>query len=634
MVPYVARTRPFADFLLVLDRPRSVAAGPARSQRNDANGCLFLSGLVELDGTLIDEQFEVTRAMRSDRLTPDLLAGCRGLFTAVLEVAGSTYVVNDLFGLEHIYLLDVAGWRVVSNRFACLVQFMKAHGLRRSPNFAAFAAGLYSRHHFFRQIHSHRLPIEGLALVPVDRYLEISSVGVSPRTKTALAAGLAGRSERSYAELIDEAAGEVRQSVRAVAASPLFSRRRIDLTGGRDSRLTIAAARREGVLGGMRTVTDDIAGTDDLWVALPIAAWAGCRFLDDEEVPQYSKSVRFKLMLWRSMSMGLYHLLNEHPWSALGSHFGTVRLTGGCGEVYSRFWLNAFEEILDGPRGARSLPDVFATIRGSEAIPEPFRDEACESFVDAIEGLPGHDLAEKIENHYLFFRNRLHFGLGGINAFHGILTWSPLVSPSLLAASRRLPFDRRLRNRVNFDLLVRLEPALAFFGYNGGERWPDEWLREIPGAAELERQARVIDAGRKHEEWCEAGERRRSARRSRRRVLDPPPSGAWLVEYLRETTSDVLARARQSSPEMAVLLPPSVERRLAASLRKDLRLGLLLASKIFAVYDCCFDEEAISLRVDLLPLREEYELRDPLAGAVLLELAGSEVSRATGDRGS
>lgn len=615
MTAYVARTAPFADFLLVLEGDR--ASAPAGAEQDGGARCLFLSGLVELDGELIAAADDVTLALRRG-LTAEGLAACRGQFVAVLQAHGTFFVVNDLFGLEHIYLFEHGDSRVVSNRFACIVQHMKVRGLRRRPNLGAVAAGLFARHHFFRQIHSHRLPVEGVLLVPVDAYLAVDGRRVATRTKTGLAAALAGTDARPYDRLVEEGADDVVASCRAVAESPLFVRRLIELTGGRDSRLTLAAALRAGVLDRMETVTRDVAGSDDLSVALVVAQWAGCRFQERDDVPTYARSVRFKMMVHRSMSMGLYHVVSDTPWSALGSHFGTVRLTGGCGEVYSRFWLNVFAVDLHETDEDGVLPRLFSQVRGVDGIPRGFRAVARDSFTSSIRSLPGRHVAEKLENHYLFFRNRTHFGSAGLNAFHGALPWSPLVSASLLAASRRLPFADRSSDRLDFDALTRIQPALAFFPYNGGERWPEDLLRRVPGAEELRRVADRVDASGKHAEWLAAQERRRASARAHRRELEPAGGPARLVEHVSGEVSDVLDRLRQADPELAPLLPAALERRLVSMLKRNRREGLHLASKILALYDCCFDEEAISLSTGALPLREEYDLRDPLAGAAVI----------------
>jgi hypothetical protein len=135
-------------------------------------------------------------------------------------------------------------------------------------------------------------------------------------------------------------------------------------------------------------------------------------------------------------------------------------LNGFCGEVYGAFYTK---------RGFHSW--VGAAVHDLRRFLEKtsrqrrFDDEVFQATLHLLEetfyGLEGRTLSERLDSHYRQFRARIHFG----SCMVGGSAWSPLMSPSLLAAARGLPADEYASGRVIFDVTCTLCEEVAYLPY-------------------------------------------------------------------------------------------------------------------------------------------------------------------------
>jgi hypothetical protein len=314
---------------------------------------------------------------------------------------------------------------------------------------------------------------------------------------------LFGRPHAEYDALLDNGIDELIASCSAVIDDQRFSKVVVDLSGGKDSRMVFGAMLqhprwRERCH--LRTV--HTPRSSDLRIACGIANMFGADFDDSTPVATHPRSAMDNLDFWRSYFHGQYHRMGAGPWSHLGKNLATINLLGGSGEMLRGFWSYQFARQL---AEVDSLPALCDRIVNSRATPEAAATvEPCARALEQeLSVLPADSLADRLDLHYVYFRNRTHFGMRGLSFMSQQLTWFPLLSPSLVAAAWCLPTDERGGNKVIRDVLHALHPALATIPFDGGR---DALVRLDPPFAMNSHAMR----------WIDAEARRLSAERSSR----------------------------------------------------------------------------------------------------------------------
>jgi hypothetical protein len=461
---FIERIWPFSDFVVTPGKPLPDSGGGA---------CLHFSGFAQIGGKIIADADALSKDIAAGRTTISTIMAATGFFTAVLRDKDSIIFTTDLLGLEHLYRYEGDGGPAISNRLHLLTEHLRAEGVKLRPNLIYATTSLLSHHPLLRQAHGHHLQVEGIRLIPFDHYAELSNGRISVRRKP-IFEKIFGRTGGKYAALIDQAVEEILQNVRAVQDSGLFDSISMDLSGGRDSRLTFGAAVRLGIVPRTPIAIRDEDGSRDLKRAMRLVdQYHGTLFTGDGHI-EYGQDESSALGLWRSYYAGMYHRLSVTPFTAAGTNLRSLRLTGYCGEIYRGFWSNWFpdEVDLDGPGG---MEIVFNKI--ARDFPEAHKPAAVAAFADVIRSLPGETVRHKLDNHYLFFRNRLHFGMRPYHSYNHYIRWPVLVSPSLLHAAHLLPEAEKAKGQATFDVLDRMAPELNFFKFDR-LRWTDDMLRK------------------------------------------------------------------------------------------------------------------------------------------------------------
>jgi hypothetical protein len=165
---------------------------------------------------------------------------------AVLVVADAREeritVVNDRLGAGRLYELEFPGGHVWSNRLGALPLFAGSEVRPSSKGWSLLAANGW----FMRD----STPLEGAAKVPPASVVGIDQGGVHRRRTPGAATLVHG--DQPLGELAERFAEEAKQTMRAAGA--LYPEpARIDLSGGRDSRVSAGAAIAAGIPAFFRT---------------------------------------------------------------------------------------------------------------------------------------------------------------------------------------------------------------------------------------------------------------------------------------------------------------------------------------------------------------------------------------------
>jgi hypothetical protein len=534
-------TWPFSEFIC---DARSL---PAEWQTAATPACLHLSGFAQIRERIYASAADLSAALQSGTVVASDIVEGLGFFTAVVRERGEILFLNDLMGLEHIYIYEGPGGPIVGNRIPNVAEHLARSGVARQLDVIYAATMLSSQRPLFRQAHAHGLALAGLSLVPFDHYLAWRNGRLERRAKRVLADAFAGRGGgASYAGLIDDAAEELVRNVRVVRESGLFDHVSMDLSGGRDSRVMLGAILRSGYLADTPVNTRDEEGTDDLRCAQRLVSHYGAPHFTGDGHTEEALDPHTSMMHWRSHFAGMYHKMRGVPWSARGSNTRSVRFTGYCGEIYRSFWGKLLPELESDRTAMKGLAKMFDDL--VPEFPKAARSDGIDAFAKTILDLPGRSVRDRLDNHYLYFRNRTHFGMRAYHTFHQFVRWPALVSPSLLKASRMLPEREFRRGKAMFDVLDRLAPELNYFAY-AGRGWPDFIAQGGPAYERLKDIDSTLPPDYDRAAW-------EAAQRAARHGLNEE-YGEWHREFLRHARAETrkgVDAIRSKFPELTTLL--------------------------------------------------------------------------------
>lgn len=397
------------------------------------------------------------------------ISGEIGQFTYFTVDGENVLAETDLLGHGHLFESQHENFAVISNRLHLHTLVLVAFGHKLELNKSAALSMLFSGNVFFSQQNmSHDMLTEGVNLVPVDKRASLKHGMLTWREKASLKYAITG-APLDYEYLIEEGAREVLENARAAIESPEFGEVIVDLSGGKDSRLVFGAAlHAQGWQERIALNSSDVRNSQDLPIACGIANHFGAKFYRGDSLPRTPLSAEENVQMWRSYFQGLYHRMGASAWTYEGRNTDSISLSGGSGEILRTFWHeNLRQHVRDGDT-LDSFASRFAKNLGKE---RGFGDDRAEvvgkHLASVLRELPGKELGNKLESHYLYFRNRSHFGLRGFSFYHERPTWFPLMSASLLKAAHSIPFFERAQGRVIRDVMARINPVLLGMPFDG-----------------------------------------------------------------------------------------------------------------------------------------------------------------------
>jgi len=263
-------------------------------------------------------------------------------------------------------------------------------------------------------------------------------------------------SEAAYEKYLFAAKDEIIANVRATLEHPSFDWVMCDLTGGIDSRMVVAAAVQLPIsLMNKVRINSSTNFAGDFKIAAQIVNALGLKWND---IPRIEQAYDFGDQLHnlpQSANLGTHYMSPYMPEPAMMP--STCRLTGGVGEAISR---NCFSWI-DYSRNEEVILDRIGAvidIRGSSDAGVAF-DELKKQSVDKM---PAHTLKERMDLHYLYFRNRHHFK----GKYKATLQWTPLQSKFAFHC-KRMYFSYSVDAKMQYDLMNLISPILSCLPYEG-----------------------------------------------------------------------------------------------------------------------------------------------------------------------
>jgi len=161
-----------------------------------------------------------------------------------------------------------------------------------------------------------------------------------------------------------------------------------------------------------------------------------------------------------------------------------VELRGASGECFRRFWsyyfreLPNFEKFGDVPESFESdMELLFDDLYPRKMVSEELRLQALEKFKEALKSTGRATLSEASDRHFSLYRNRGHFGTTLAFIQEGAVPFFPLNQLAFVRAGELLSVNDRIDGAVFFDLIERMDPALNDLEFDS-QQWPSRfWNR-------------------------------------------------------------------------------------------------------------------------------------------------------------
>lgn len=592
--PFVALARPYVDFLLAHRGGTGIASAmphPIRESRADlprgcrlfisdwaadfsiAPGCSLLAGVARIDTGLTFGPAEI----RTDGLPQEIIGSC-----VVIERSSRTVDMRtDFLGLVPLFHAHFGDTALCSNRIHLIALAARASGHKLDLDYRYVASGIFVDSIWCTQVGTRFLPIEGVRMVRPGETVRFKARGMRVLPAPPIERRILEPDE--YRQLIRNGAEEVAANISAAidAASP--APLRADLTGGRDSRMILAGIVALGRMKEVRFGTTDVGDAADVDVASGLADYFAGSFSTEparyatEPIPPDDV-----LHLHRSLFFGLYHDMRLPLSRPVAPAWPpSIGVGGGCGELYRDFWQKVIGDGIDFSMTSglgRAVIRYFRDYAPWKLFPPHLKKDAPPLLAQSIKSLDGRTLGEKLDLHYLSFRNRLHFGLSGtMSSMFGAATFFPLASPSLLAAARGLPPEEKAMGRVVFDLTRELCPILPYLPYSA-DPWPDMTTSRYHSPSPHDGATPTLRPGRG------AWETANAARRAQPGTHRSTSKGA-VLDRITETLPAMIDVVREGAPEAGALIREDIMKKVVWLRARESKFQRFWYSRIAAMMD-------------------------------------------------
>lgn len=468
---------PFGGFLITArDNPRlrSLMCANGATRREVCGHAVYLWNLPEgrrlFSGAgVVDGRF--VRGPASIEQRPETMIG----YCAVVDLTDSISVRCDHFGMYPVFYSP----EIITDRL---------HLAMMAVPHIDVPAALCAFHNdwlFGQQLNVKRTPVAGFRMLGVGERLVLRD-RVKVERDAVFREALA---PEEYRELIRQGADEVRSNLAAVLDAN--DRVTVAITGGRDSRINLAALVSLGRVREVNFRTLDI--DDDLPIGSGLVKWCGGTYVPRAPVEDWALlTIESAYDRRRSTNFGTYHLMEPHSLKQcyqLNSE-PNVLVAGGMGEAFRTMYVGQDfgTEVGEQAYSYARMQGLLRDLCGGERHFPGLFEEISSPLGETFEGLSGDTIADRLNDHYLNFRNRIHFRGLQQTSITGAVDFHPLMSPSLLRAARGLPPKERATELVLYDVTRALCPELVRLPYD------KPWLADITRSPYFDPALGSVDA--------------------------------------------------------------------------------------------------------------------------------------------
>lgn len=424
---------------------------------------VLLTGFGVIDGSLM--MGPKTLHFRPKKIT---VGAC-----VVIDISeGDIRIHTDVGGMHSVYYND----GIVTNRLHLAKQVIK------SVDWASAYTSMHSNSMFSQQFSVTETPVSGVRLLPPGWCICFSNNVEICSTWESAGSDYSPLSPDEYQKLISDAAQEIVNNVTAIVDAGFHVV--CDVTGGKDSRILLAAvvaADRVSEVSFNTKYSESSAlanATVDAKSAIQkkvldrdiatglVRRYGGVFSRDFSPIDFYQETTEERLNSRRSQLFGSYHFVQLAQLNGITPIFNkpVVRMMGGCGETYRDYYQPSFLPNGDMAYDGKNIINLIEE-KSNHALKDFYFENSKNKFIETFNSLPGYTVGDKLDSHYLRFRNRFHFGA---NLSRNSLSFniSPIFSPYLIKATRGLPSEEKSTGRVLFDVTKELCEELPYIHYD------------------------------------------------------------------------------------------------------------------------------------------------------------------------
>lgn len=361
---------------------------------------------------------------------------------------GSVDIATDPLGQYPLYIYNKADVFCVSNNIYLLAEVLERNGIRLKRTIDIF--GYFVTHGSGAM---EGTGYEDIQLLEVGSRIAVTS-DLRVHLRRAEATSLL-YSDRPYPELLEEAAHEILDNVRALSNGN-FRLRICDLTGGMDSRTVLAAVLKIGerdrflfhTKGGRDSTDANVAGFLRKTFGLASAKGKVATMSLGSPYEEVCRTVaRVGGLFSMNYVVGRYDEENSNDLS----------LGGGMGELMRHFWSSGSAS----GKFQTPLHSLVSTMQGRSGVlnsdvARRHQSDIAQFGIDAVNaGVKAEHAGHLL---YLKARTKYHFGVWW--AASARAKFHPLYSPAAIKAAFSLSDEDRVCNRVGFDLMKLMAPQL------------------------------------------------------------------------------------------------------------------------------------------------------------------------------
>ena len=494
-------------------------------------------------------------------------------------------VCHDFFGLGNIFTFKNESIHIISNRQHLISIICYILNIQYTINNNYIKTFILDWFVFRDQSINDDTCITQINRLPIDCIVHISDQGISIEKRHINKPILA---EKKYNFFLEKGIHDICQNSH-ILENFAYQNSKIlitDLTGGKDSRMTLAPflLKKEKLL--IRTT--DVQNSQDLNISLKISSIYKLKYEDDFFEYLYKISPSTALSIWRSYFMGVYNRMAIPTLSTLGEAHNSIQISGGCGELYRDYWgfliplaKNTFRELLK-----YFLTKNVYIKKYSEKTQKELEEYVLSSLKDLLD-MPAK---EALQLYYERVRVRTHFGLRLFSNFHDIPCYFTLLSKNLYWASKCIPLNDFNDARIAYDTISKIDKQLADIEYDHGYPYAEKKSSSNIFISKNDILAKKV-------EYTNSKNKRNKARHSKLINLDHSKS-IDLNRFIQIKVAESTCRILTLYPDLENFFEIFINMYIS-KITKDLSGANILASRIFSLEDSLLPLESTKQSVSI-----------------------------------
>ena len=387
-----------------------------------------------------------------------------GTFCLIRANENQIMIETDYFGTDKLYYFMLDSLFLVSNRFHLIVMAMQKLNIPRYPNLPHIYAYL-TETFYTQQNFSQTTNIINLINLRSDSRICVDlNIGKVQIEKTDLYYALSRKilyKESSYYKLVEQACKEIVNNLKIAFEHNAFEHYVVHLTGGLDSRLVFAALTKFPEYKDKVLVSTSASSDDDKDLL------SACRILSKRKYSfgtpplDYTRKTLYTDGYYRALSTVL-GVTAEHTECSNALPFKkTCVLPGVYGDYLGRPYLS--KTMRGTNMGETTMSDTEfwkkLVIRHTGFALYDVHDFFQETFVKECLSLPGTTNLDKLDNHYLFYRNGFHFSYA--RRFRPTAPMWGVIQSKALLALKMMTSNLNMGIKVQLDLIRYFDEEIA-----------------------------------------------------------------------------------------------------------------------------------------------------------------------------